>query len=306
MLPRRDARTMKTLILFSAWANGLDAKSDSNWVEWYRHILEHHFAEDDKIVSINHTTPQSVRERFLDIKNTVVADIVTGQFHINSDASGFQLALKHAIDLIPSYDIVLFIHTKGISYHFSLFQEWRDLMAKTFFNRKFLDSCFENRMDLLYLARGHAEPEIWRIRQARQMATDLDLPHTPFSLYATNTIYGVSAASLSRLLCRLPPAFLNQNLLEQGFDRFLFETLFPTLLTAVVSDLKIVGDAGYHGRLNKQISFDAFPGHCSSILLDSFRSHRTDRLTREQQPTPYVFGPADLVTKMHVAYSNRA
>ena len=281
---------MKSLILFSAWANGLDANSDADWLKWYRAVLEESFAKDDKIIIVNHPEANIINSWFSGIENTIEVANINQDLVVNSDASGFQLALSRAVDLIPAYDVVLFIHTKGISYHYSLFEKWRNQMSSAFFDRQTLEMHVGKETDALYLARGHAEPEIWRIRQASNMAAALKLPQRPFSLYATNTIYGVSSASLSGVLCRLPPAFLNQNLLQQGFDRYLFETLFPTLLTAAIEEIKIIGDIGFQERLNSQVSFDAFPGHCSSVLLNLFRTHRADSLDQEQQPTPYVFG----------------
>jgi hypothetical protein len=124
----------------------------------------------------------------------------------------------------------------------------------------------------------------------------------PFVIGATNTLYYVSASVLADVLQAIPSNVLTNNLLAEGFDRFFFEGLFPSMLLQFAAHIQFLSDPYYEEGLPHTVSFDLYPFHNSKMVEDEFARYQKMGQSYFQIPRPYVFGGADALSSVKIVY----
>jgi hypothetical protein len=171
---------MRILILFGAWV-GSQNEDSLNWVRYYRDLLSNQFGDCDKFIAVSHKSAVSFRDAFRDLKNLLDIDMVDPGLHVDSDASQFQLALRRCKEILCNYDYIFFMHTKGASYNFDLFEPWRNSLSTSLFNhQRLLEEM--GKGELLIAERGFMVSHRGSIVSCQSLANDLGINHLFFIL----------------------------------------------------------------------------------------------------------------------------
>jgi len=292
---------MRILILFGAWV-GSQNEDSLNWVRYYRDLLSNQFGDCDKFIAVSHKSAVSFRDAFRDLKNLLDIDMVDPGLHVDSDASQFQLALRRCKEILCNYDYIFFMHTKGASYNFDLFEPWRNSLSTSLFNhQRLLEEM--GKGELLIAERGFMVSHRGSIVSCQSLANDLGIKSPVFHFAAGQTNFCVPSNSCAALLEILPDSWLSSNILALGYNRFFFESLFPSMLTMLGLEPTFLGGASFNPHLSSDISYDCDPQHSSLLVLREFARRREEGDSYRQVPVPYVFGHFDDVRSINIQFA---
>jgi hypothetical protein len=131
--------SLKTCVLFAV---GIGPNTKLIVLHEYLTMLKQNFADSKIYAGINLTANLNVEPMLdqsgLDLEFKRVTD---PNFHVDSDASAYQLALKMMMESGEKYDVVWFVHTKG---GFHERDDIRQLYMENFFpRRKYIETKFE-------------------------------------------------------------------------------------------------------------------------------------------------------------------
>lgn len=280
---------MKLLVLLSAWAPD-ESENSRRWIEWYRQVLTDIYGADDKIVVLNHGTHPLAAEIWGRLPKTIGLHTVPEALHINSDASGYQVALDAARDRIGQYDAVMFVHTKGMSHRFGDYDFLRPLMRETIFNRaEVLARIAAGRRPTLACFRGHMADSFGSIRACRAFAREAGINSPVFNFGATLTLYAVDARTLATFLDRVPAHYLRRNLAELRQNRFFFEGIVPSMLVMLGARPLFMEPPAFAESLNDNVSYNDNPPHNSALVAREWFRREEQGVYYEPIPIPYVF-----------------
>lgn len=113
----------------------------------YLEMLQEYFSDCDIFAGINFDSNSKI-EHILDNSklNIVHKRLIDESFHVNSDTSAYQLAIKMMVESEIIYDVIWFVHTKG---GFNGRDTERQLYLTKFFpQRKYIETKF-NKLDYL-------------------------------------------------------------------------------------------------------------------------------------------------------------
>ena len=285
----------------SAWAKD-EGEDSRRWADYYATALRNQFAGDAKIIAINCGTPPAIAKLFSDIPNTLVVSRAPDYLNIDSDGSGFQTCLKHSIGILHDYEAVLFLHSKGTSYRWQDHENLRQQIDSTILDRSKLEAAFTDEGLCLAAIRGHLPQTLRTCDETVRATRLLRLEPHHFSLAATYTLYAVSAARLEAVLASNGESLAGSNLSDLGFSRFFFEGPFASVLSHGVDRLEFLIGSELRADFNKSVCVDAFPRHNSFVTGLEFEAFSLNRTTYRQRPTPYVFGPPEVVAQIRIQY----
>lgn len=175
-------------------------------------------------------------------QSNFVYDIVPKNLHIDSDASGYQLALKLIKNSNKDFDYIFFIHTKGgVNDRDSFYIELDNL----FFNNQSFINILDRLKDEKY---GGYAP--WFTFTTGPKINSLDTFYkfnfTPFFGMFLQSFYVIKYSIIKEFLYNCSNDFYEKNLVtELGFDRYFFERDMATIIN----------------RMGKEMSFDFYCNH---------------------------------------------
>ncbi|WP_123834395.1 hypothetical protein [Methylobacterium currus] len=292
---------MRILILFSMWAPD-DSENSRKWLEYYKYILRNNFKEDDKFISINGCKDLIDASNLNDIENLIGSSRVADDMVIDSDASGYQHALRHCNNIIAQYDAVCLFHTKGISYNFEDSAGLRIELSENIFDRERVTSELVRHDKSIVALKGYMAPSSGAIRHFIDLAADANIHHSCIHYAATLTLYAVSSAALCDLMACLPDRIMSQNLKSIGENRYFFEAMFPSLLTAIGARPVFLCGEQFEESANCNVSYDALSAHNSAIVSREFFRCREQGSLYQHRPFPYVTGTQEQVAKINIIF----
>lgn len=124
------------------FAVGIDLDTKMYVLDEYITMLKNNFSDCDIYAGINFTANSNIENKLKNSELNIQYERITNPaFHILSDASSYQLALKMMMDSGKKYDVVWFVHTKGG--HNSR-DDIRSLYINNFFpKRNYIEGKFE-------------------------------------------------------------------------------------------------------------------------------------------------------------------
>ncbi|WP_320203879.1 hypothetical protein [Agrobacterium rosae] len=292
---------MKILVMLAGWA-GNDSEDTRLWLNWYREILLTEFSDSEVFLAISCKSDASLERNLGDLPNISRSERVSSELHVNSDASQYQLCLRMLLQKDEEYDLVFFMHTKGISYPFESYQPWRDSVRKTIFSRSSVESVAAGNSRFLIAERGHMIQARSSIEHFRGLSLECGFNTPAFHYAAATTLFYVDAISLKTALAALPLRYLNKNLLSVGQNRFFFEGHFPSLLTMAGAEPLFIGGSEYQENFNRDVSYDALPKHNSAIVREQYRRMLDSDGRYVQMPVPYVTGSLENAYQAGVSF----
>jgi hypothetical protein len=198
--------------------------------DYYLNLIDGIFKKDDIYIGINCGTSENLINKIrINYPNFI---IVPENLCINSDASGYQMALSI---LNKKYDYVVFGHTKGSSYHTIEYS-----LKYRIYNETFFWGQIDNMIDLLnvnpnvgivgvdYIFDHEGSPDYINLNEICNFPIK-----TPFSGFYPNTFYMIKGAVIEFLLKNMNRDFFNKNLETMGFNRYFFESYFPKISSMV-------------------------------------------------------------------------
>lgn len=291
---------MKLLVLFSAWIP--DASDNSvRWANYYYDLLNTSFSSCHKIIAINHGCDSDAAAKFRELPNLLALSHVPPSLHVDSDAAGYQLCLKLARDISDSYDMVLFLHTKGVSKPFDSLEGFRWLFGNTLLSPEIAERAEKTHPDSLHAVFLHPPTFNADFRKFAAYLHRLDPTAKPVMANVTYTVYYVSTTLLRRVLNKLPMSFYETNI-NTEFDRFYFELIWPSLLLSLHGGLSILGDAKYNPKLNSGCSSNYDLSHNTQMVRDYHQLYLKD-VYFHQPIAPMIFGPVDEISRINIRFS---
>lgn len=292
---------MRLLILFSMWSPDRSANSQS-WLDYYTARLSSSFPNDDKFVVRNGNIETVAEDIISSIPKVIGTSDVPENMTIASDASGYQHALKACEGIIENYDAVCFFHTKGLSYPFDHMGHVRDEIDRSAFDRGRLVEALGGRDKVLVAIKGFLSPSVIANRQFQQLAARSGINHPVIHYAAAWTFYATSSAVVADMMRALPDEIKNNNLNSVGFDRFFFEAMVPSLLTALGATPTFLCGEQFDPQASRSVSFDALPSHNSAIVTSELR--RMERMGNQytQPATPYVLASMEQIRNIIIAF----
>ncbi|WP_320203881.1 hypothetical protein [Agrobacterium rosae] len=292
---------MKILVMLAGWA-GDDSENTREWLEWYREILATEFSSCEIFLAVSNKSDASLLRHLGGLANISRSEAVNADLHVDSDASQYQLCLRMFKESGQDYDLIFFMHTKGISYSFEMFKPWRESVRETIFSMAAVESIIGHRSRFLVAERGHMIQAQSSISQCRILADECGILDPTFHYAAATTLFYVDGISLKMFTASLPPKYFCENLLGLGHSRFFFEGTIPSLLTMMGAEPLFVGGSGYEDGFNQNVSFDALPAHNSALVLDQYRNMRASNGTYKQNSVPYVTGTKEQAQQVRIFF----
>jgi hypothetical protein len=292
---------MRTLVIFAAWAPD-SSENTQRWLDWYVDILNSSFIDCDKIISVNYKSSDIVISNLKIVINPSAIVHVSANMHVNSDACGFQVALNYCRDSLKNYDYVFFMHTKGISYDFGSYDPIRAELSETIFKYSSIYKILFEQKRVVLCQRGHMANSRGSITECRSFADKIGVTSPTFNFAAGLTLFYAPTVLVSDFLDRCPQNFLHENLNDQGFNRFFFEGLFPSILVMMGAAPTFCRNEGFDDALNAHISFDARPAHNAALVWHEYVRREREGSRYAQVPVPYVFGDAEKLANIEIAY----
>jgi hypothetical protein len=292
----------RLLILVAAWAPDAGEGTRKTF-DWYRREVLDRFPLADKIIAFNHGSAAEMHDILLGASNVVATCIVPPEMHIDSDAAPYQAALRLARPILPNYDAVLFVQTKGVSYEFDGFDAVRQEFIAEFFDNPRLFDELSGSGPRFVSHRVHMDCYHHSIRFLDAFAQRVGIDRPTLSFGATYAIYGCTTAALVPLLDLMPPWFLHENIVSWGCNRFFFEGLFPSLIVSLGAELRLIGPCQPHPALNADMSYGFDTPHTNALAAREYQAYRDHGAAYRQVPIPYIHSGPDIATKLNVAFS---
>jgi len=153
---------------------------------------------------------------------------------VDSDLSGYVTALDLLRRSRERYDVVWFVHTKGASRE--TFEEYdfiREILEREVWaRREDAERVFRENEEVgvigNHMSLAQFDHQVSDAHRLRQMC-DLSPSFVPFTVFQTHPIF--RGEVVHRFLERCDESFFTKNLLELHFDRFFFESTFPSICT---------------------------------------------------------------------------
>ena len=202
------------------------------------------FTESDIYIGINPVSIPEVESVILEYDLPVQMSRADISLYNESDASGYQAAIKLLYDSGKRYDIYWFVHTKsGVNSHSDYLREW--YIDNFLSNKAPIESYIKTKnlgsygmLGLEYDFNRHytetdADISLW----TNAMSEDLPCIHSYF--FYIHSIYVIAAGPINKFLDLITDVWFTSKL-----DRYYFEGVFPF----------IVSRAGYFPYLENGIS----------------------------------------------------
>lgn len=152
---------------------------------------------------------------------------------VDSDLSGYVRALDLLRRSGDRFDVLWFAHTKGASR--KTFEEYdfiREILEREFWSRRAdAERVFADDVTGVigyHLAPAQFDHQVSDAHRLRQMVR-LTESFVPFTLFQSHPIF--RGEVVHRFLDRVDERFFSENLLDLHFDRFFFESTFPSIAT---------------------------------------------------------------------------
>lgn len=217
---------MKRGLIFSFWV----PKSMEPLGYYYLNLIDSLFEKDDVYIGVNCGTSEDLITRIKTYYPNFI--IVPENLCINSDASGYQMALSI---LNKDYDYVVFGHTKGSSYH-----SMEHSLKYRNYNEIFFWGKLDTMVSLLefnpnvgivgtdYIFDHSGSPNYNNINNICEFPIK-----NPLSGFYANTFYLIRGTIVKFLLKNVDISFFSKNLETMGFNRYFFESHFPKISSMV-------------------------------------------------------------------------
>ena len=191
------------------------------------------FIDCDFYVGINHNSIREVEATItssnLKLKGMMRA---TEDLYTNSDASGYQLALKLAKLSSTEYETYWFIHTKsGVNEHSDYLRQWYidNFLAHRYYIENFLQKHTNigsyGMLSRAYNPKEHYQEQDTEINLFKNVLSS-DLPCTHANFFYIHTIYAIKGILVDKFFNLTTDIWFNMRL-----DRYYFEGIFPFIVS---------------------------------------------------------------------------
>jgi hypothetical protein len=292
----------KPLLLFAAWV--APAKPDTAvWRDYYLSLLSGRFGSIDKVISVNPGCDPEFAAALENISNVVALEHVAPENDSRSDAAGYQLALWNAQLRLPSYDVVMFGHCKGSSHAFKDLEPIASDQINGCLDIDSIEAAFRKDPNGMYVRSASLPSTLVHVMELQKL---LDMcaisgPHVCFTV--PYTMFSVSAGFLNSTLEKLPEALITASIKSLGFNRYFFESMFPSLLMATGARLSFLDSPRAIDATWPDVTYDALPRHNSALVLREMARKKTGGQTYVQQPVPCVFGSNQAIEAVRIKFS---
>jgi hypothetical protein len=232
---------MPSCILFSATIISHDREFV---IRRFLETFKHEFSDSDIYIGINPISIPNLESIILEYNLNVQMTRADVSLYTESDASGFQAAIKLLYKSGNQYDNYWFIHTKsGVNVHSDYLREW---YINNFINNR--SSIELNMKDMGMGSYGMLGLEYDNSRHYTETDTDISLwnneiskflPCTHAHFFYIHTIYVITSGPMLNFLSLISDLWFNSKL-----NRYYFEGVFPF----------IVSRSGYFPYLENRIS----------------------------------------------------
>ena len=252
-------------------------------------IFESKFSNYDIFIGINHVSLSCVEDiiRTYNI-NVISMDRCLPELYSLSDASAYQIALKHLYESKKDYENYWFIHTKsGVNSHSDYLREWYidNLLSKSTDVETFINSNNDigsyGMLGLEYESHINYENTDCEINLMSNILSN-QLPCTHANFFYIHTIYVINNKPIKNFFKLISPNWFTNKL-----DRYYFEGVFPF----------IVSRSGYFPYLENRFSCSFNDLHpyierwINSNNLENYKKYlnlfKTDFIFQQERP-PYV------------------
>lgn len=206
--------------------------SDSNTDlgKYYVDLYQKYLNKEDIFIGINTNNNTSITSEIQNLYLNV--GIVSEEKYIDSDASGYQKALELLITTNKDYKYLLFAHTKGGSYNNSEMSLGfrNEIEEKYFKNIDHLTTIMNNNPEVgclgyFYMQDGCVIDEHYQL--LKNYSTN---PYKIINGFFANSFYLVKFEIIKEFL-KNNSVFLEKSLIEQGFNRYFFESFFTKIVS---------------------------------------------------------------------------
>jgi hypothetical protein len=222
--------------------------------------------------------------------------------HINSDAAGYQAALKLASSQLSAYKVVLFLQSKGVTKTFADLEGFRWYFGQKLLNTESLTTIEAEPRGIVSAVFCHPPTFGSDVAVLKRTMREIDVSLRPFALNLTYTVYACDAALVARLLALLGPSFFTENI-NARFNRFYFELTFPSLLISIGGALRVLSAGALNPALNPELSYNYDLPHSSAVVVAMLERYNTQP-DFEPHPVPMIFGPIEQVRDCRVNFSS--
>lgn len=217
---------MKNCIVFASY---IPNKSDLYIGAQFLNYFKDNFKDYDIFIGVNPSCDEWIGliDEFKSELN-IEYKKVDGNLVVDSDASAFQTALGLLKKSGKQYDVVWFVHTKGVTSHCHGF---RDAMFDVFLSKRGeIESTFnqDNTLGGYYPFTGLCSSHTYISDYADKiLKTETTKIGPMVSLY---TFYVIKGEVIKLFMENHIDGFFEKNLIKDlGHDRYFFESIFPTI-----------------------------------------------------------------------------